>query len=370
MSNRTLHGPRATSSAPAAEPIQLKASRVKWSRLLKFLLQVGLIAGVATAIGLYITGASLFLHANGIVTRERIRVASPFEARITDVYVHPGDSVIQGQQIARVESGWMLRTMTDIAAERARISTRVAQLEARRSFIAATLPVAETSAKQAKQFMDELDKARAQGLAVWRSTQEISAAWLIAQDKAAGLRAERESLETELAVNRSALVDATKAHDDLKHAYNDGVLFAASTGIVGPTVGVAGQVLTGQNSVADIYVGSSFVLAYLPDSYLMDLDEGDHVCVRAYNRTFNAKIESILPVTEAMPAEFQIPVKVRDRGQLVKVELLDPTTFAIGQKIDVTGSVTGDCKVGVGTIATQTIARLKGLMQTAAAKAM
>jgi len=349
-------------------PTALKASRVKWSRLWKFLFNVSLIALVAATIALYVTGASVFLHANGIVTRERIRVASPFEASIKDVFVHPGDPVVKGQKIARVESPWMLRTMTDIAAERARISTRVAQLEARRAFIAATLPVAETSAKQAKQFMDELDKARGKGLAVWRSTQEISAAWLIAQDKAAGLRAERESLETELAVNTSALADATKAHDDLKKAYNDGLLLAASTGIVGPTVGVAGQVLTGQNSVADIYTGDSFVLAYLPDSYLMDLSDGDHVCVRAYNRTFNAKIESILPVTEALPAEFQIPVKVRDRGQLVKVQLTDPTTFAIGQKIDVTGSVVGDCRAGVGTLAMQTISRVTGLFQSIAAK--
>jgi multidrug resistance efflux pump len=355
-----------TFRADAASP--LKASKLQWPRLWRLFRNGALVSAGAAAIALYMSGGSLLLQANGLVTRDRVRVASPFEARITEVFVHPGDPVKTGQKIARVESGSIVRTLSDIATERARLASRVAQLRTRRDVIKSTLPIAENSARQADAFLGELMKAKEKGLAVWRSTQEISAANVIAADKAAGLRAERDSLEAELATNHSALEETSKAYDSLKRAYNDGMLISAHSGVVGPMVAVAGEVLTGQNSVTDIYTGASYVLAYMPDGYLFDVTPGQPVCVKAYNRIFNARIDRILPVTEAVPPEFQMPVKVRDRGQLAKIALTGETTFAIGQKINVTASLTPDCEVGLGGVVKQVTARLGELIQVATSK--
>ncbi len=47
-------------------------------------------------------------------------------------------------------------------------------------------------------------------------------------------------------------------------------------------------------------------------------------------------IEKVLPVTEALPPEFQLPNRLRGRGQLVRIELSELNNFAIDQKVEVT----------------------------------
>ncbi|MGO9486747.1 MAG: HlyD family secretion protein [Rhodomicrobium sp.] len=358
-----------TAFSSARDSIQLKVSRIQWQRVWKLLRSGVLVAIVAAVVALYMSGGSLLLSANGLVTRERIRVAAPFDARIAEVYVHPGDHVEAGQKIARVEAGAIIRSLSDIAAERARLSSRVAQLQARGKVIASTLSIAETSAGQANAFLQELTKAKQQGLAVWRTNQEISAAYLIAADKAASLRAESDSLASELAANLSGLEEVSQSLFELKRVYNGGVLTASVSGVVGPAISVSGQVLSGQNSITDIYTGESYVLAYLPDSYLFDISEGERVCVKAHNQTLNAEIERILPITEAVPPEFQIPSKVRDRGQLAKIAITDGTAFAIGQKISVTGLLTSDCRSGLGALVKRSAALVANLFAATGAKA-
>jgi multidrug resistance efflux pump len=349
--------------------IQLKVSRLKWPRLWRLLRNTAFIAAGAAGISFYVSGGSLFLNANGVVTRERIRVAAPFDARIAEIYVHPGDQVAAGQKIARVEAGMIVRSLTDIASERTRLSSKVAQLRARQKVIASIVEAAETSANEAGSFLTELKKARQNGLALWRSTQDISAAYVIAADKAASLRAERESMAAELAANLSALEEANQSLEELKRVYNAGLLVAAASGVVGPAVSVPGEVLSGQNSVTDIYIGASYVLAFIPDSYLFDISEGQPVCVNAHSRELNGTIKNILPVTEAVPPEFQIPSKVRERGQLAKIALTEEASFAIGQKIKVTGSLRGDCHLGVTSLVKSGIAKAAAIFGISSATA-
>jgi multidrug resistance efflux pump len=342
-------------SSDANGAIELKVSSLQWASLWR-LARTGLIvAGCSTGIALYMSGGSLLLNANGQVTKDRIRVAAPFEARIADVFVHPGDRVEAGQKIARVEASSIVRSLADLATERARLTSRVAQLKARQAVIDSIASIAATSAEEANALLAELKQAKQKGLAVWRSTQEISSAHALAADKAASLTAERASLGEELAANELALQETNQSFDELKRAYNGGLLVAAVDGVVGPAVSVPGQVLNGQNSVTDIYTGASFALAYLPDSYLLDVAEGQRVCVKAANRTIDGQIEKVLPVTEAVPAEFQIPSKVRERGQLAKIRIGDGDGFAIGQKISVTASVSGDCNLGVASLLKQAL---------------
>jgi multidrug resistance efflux pump len=361
MTDQAYHSSKANS---------LKVSKVSWGRLFGILRGALLVTVAAAATALYMSGGSLQLRANGMVTRERVRVASPFEARIAEIFVHPGDYVQANQKIARVESGTVVRTLTDIAAERAKLASRVAQLNTRMNLISSILPVAQTSERQAEEFLQVLLRAKERGLSVSRSTQEISASYVIAADKAAGLTAERESLGPELGANRDALEEAEKAFASLRRAYNDGVLVAPSEGIVGPAMGVVGQVLTGENSITDIYIGSNYVLAYIPDDYLLDVYEGQLVCARTGTGAFNARIESILPVTETLPSEFQLPVKVRERGQLAKINLVEDPPLAIGQKIVVTARITSDCRMGLAGLMRQGFLSVKSFIELAASKVL
>jgi phage repressor protein C with HTH and peptisase S24 domain len=68
--------------------------------------------------------------------------------------------------------------------------------------------------------------------------------------------------------------------------------------------------------------------------------------VKARGQTITASIQKILPVTEALPSEFQNPNRARMRGQMVRIELEDKASFAVDQKIEVTSCYVTGCKTG------------------------
>jgi multidrug resistance efflux pump len=303
------------------------------------------VAGLGGLALYFFPGGGLFFNADGLVFRDRISVSAPYDGRIKQVLVRPGDHVEKGQTIAIVESASISRTLAELSAERARTGSRLAQLEARQKVVGQLLPIAEESATQAKAFLDELSKAGAKGLTVARSLQEISAAYFTASERVISLQAEQESLKTELRANKSALDETNTAYDHLQRIYEDGFLRAPAAGYIGGTVASEGEVLVpGKERLAQIFTGTSFVLAFIPETYLFDVEEGEPVAVRARGKTVTGTIETILPVTEALPPEFQLPGKARNRGQVVRIALQDPRLFAVEEKVHVTGCLLADCK--------------------------
>ena len=57
----------------------------------------------------------------------------------------------------------------------------------------------------------------------------------------------------------------------------------------------------GSTGIASIFTGESFVLAYVPDAYLFDVEEGQTVGVKARNEILNGRIDRILPFAEFPP---------------------------------------------------------------------
>jgi multidrug efflux pump subunit AcrA (membrane-fusion protein) len=332
---------------------ELRASRVDWQRLRRILFNCALVAVAVSGTGLYLNGgAGLILHAEGFVTRDYVTVAAPFEARVVEVFVRPGDRVEAGQKIAGIESAVISRTLSDLSGEKARLISRIAQLEARGRVITETLPMAEASARRTATYLHDLTQASVSGLAVNRSVQEMTSASLSAIERVATLRAEQDSLSAELKAHRVALNEAIGAYDRLNAIYADGVLYATANGDIGSKVAAVGQVLaSGSSGVANIYKGESFVLAYVPDSYLFDIAEGEVVGVKARNTWLNARIDRVLPMTEALPNDFQNPNRVRDRGRLVRIVLTDPNQLSLDQKIQVTSCYTADCRVSLLQVA-------------------
>jgi hypothetical protein len=114
---------------------------------------------------------------------------------------------------------------------------------------------------------------------------------------------------------------------------------------------MVGEVLSaGTTPVANIYAGTSYVLAYIPENYLFDVDEGQKVSIKGRGRTATGYIERVLPVTDALPPEFQLPNRVRGRGQLVRVELSQPKDFALDEKVRLTSCYMDKCGLGVSEI--------------------
>jgi multidrug resistance efflux pump len=328
---------------------ELKASGVVWKRLRRVLLTTTLVvtAGGAAAYGF--TGGRLLLDADGMVTREHVAVSAPYEARIRQVLVRPGDRVEKGQRIAVVESATLSRTLADLSIEKARIEARLAQLEGRRTIIKTLLPMATGNAEQTKGFLDDLRAARAKGLTVERTLQEASSMSIQSAERALTLEAEQVSVETEIAGNRTAMREVSATYARLQQVYNEGVLTSPVDGYVGGNVGAVGEVLTGSSAtVAKVYSGTSFALAYLPESYLLEVEEGQKVGVKARGQVIPATIERVLPMTEALPPEFQLPNKARERGQLVRISLDgSQNPFALEQKVRITSCFIENCSDGI-----------------------
>jgi len=334
-------------STPADQTLQ--ASQINWRRLRHRLFNLGLVIVAVGAVALYLNSAAggFFFHAEGLVTRERVAVAPSFEGKVVEMFVHPGDKVTRGQKIALVESAALSRSLSDLAAEKARLISKIAELQARRQMIAETLPIAEESARRSAAFLQTLTEASRRGLVVNRSLQEITMAALTATERAASFKAEQASLGAELEANKNALIETSQAYQRLNTLYGNGILAASVSGDIGSEIAAVGQVLTpGNGAVAVIYTGENFVLAYVPDAYLSRIFEGRQVGVKVRGHVFNATVERILPITAALPADLQNPNRVRERGRLVRIALTDPNALAIGQKVEIVRCFAEDCRLG------------------------
>ena len=328
---------------------ELQTSRLAWTKLRRVLLTAATLGGIGAGAWYIVSGDAVMLSADAIVTRQRVAVAAPWrDAWVREVYVRPGDRVEAGQKVAAVESATISRSLAELAAEKARIGGRVAQLEGRRTVVTTLLPLAQSSAAEAEAFLAKVQNAGANGLAVSKTLVDIMAASVQASERSLSLKAEQVSLEIEMKANKKALDQVSAAYDDLERTYGNGVLYAPVDGYVGASVAMVGEVLSGgSDRIASIYTGPSFVLAYIPESYLFDVTEGQKVAVKARGQTIVGDVEKVLPVTEALPPEFQLPNRVRGRGQLVRIALLDKADFAIDQKARVSGCWFESCRTGL-----------------------
>jgi hypothetical protein len=172
----------------------------------------------------------------------------------------------------------------------------------------------------------------------------MSSAAYAAAEKQQSLKAELVSLAGELAANRNALRQVSDTYGSLQHAFDDGALYAPAAGHVGSKVMSAGAVLgPGGNDIATIYTGPSFILAYLPDSYLFDLKVGERVFVRSYTQSMIGLVEDLLPMTDAMPPEFQVPGDVRQRGQIFKISIPESVSLPLDQKVKISACYFNIC---------------------------
>jgi multidrug resistance efflux pump len=299
-----------------------------------------------------ISGGVVLLKASGLVAREHIAIGAPYlETRVRQVFVHPGDKVEAGQKIAVVESTSVSRTLAELAMEKARLDTRIGAVEARQAAIGMLLPAAEANARQSQDYLDKVSGASRNGLVVDKLLTDINSAAFAAAEKHQSLKAERVSLASELTAYHSALKQVSETYDSLQQAYAGGALYAPVTGYVGSKVMSAGAVLgPSGNDIATIYTGPSFILAYLPDSHLFDLNVGQRVYVRAYSKSIVGFVEDLLPMTDAMPPEFQIPGDVRQRGQLFKISIPESASLPLDQKVKISACYFNMCDSGAGIL--------------------
>ena len=230
---------------------ELTISQVRWKRLRNIILMtVGLLSVIVGAI-VMTSGGTFVLNADGVVTSERVTIAAPYpDARVREVLVHPGEWVEAGQRIAIVESASMVRTLSELSVEKAKLNARMAEIKARLEATEKLIPEAETNSQQIKGYLDKLREVHNKGLVVDKTLTDLMNASLQASEKLSSLKTERQSLEAEATSYRQKVTDVSDFYESLQKTYAGGVLTTPVSGYIGSKVMTSGSVVAANGAAS------------------------------------------------------------------------------------------------------------------------
>nr|WP_246373054.1 HlyD family efflux transporter periplasmic adaptor subunit [Chelatococcus caeni] len=291
----------------------------------------------------YLIGSMFVLSIDGTVLKERYSVGASYTGKVMEVYVKEGDKVETGTPLARLESFEMIRELANFDLRDSELSIREGQLNGRLTSIAAVAPLAERTARETGATSSQFDTISGRGIVSLLSKDDALRNSLQAAERLAALQSEKAATENELILLRRSRTIFREAIDKLSALYDDGYLRAIAPGVIGAKVPIPGQIVKFGDELMQINGGQSYILAYLPDEYLFEITEAMPVKVKGGAQSARGRIESILTVADALPAEFQNMFRPRDRSRLVRIGLEQPNSFAVSQKVTVSGCAFGYC---------------------------
>ncbi|MCT7378343.1 HlyD family secretion protein [Chelativorans salis] len=299
----------------------------------------------AFSIAYYFIGGMFVLSADGIVLNQRHIVSASYPATIVKVLVREGDVVTGGTPLLQLESFEMVREIAELSVRASELAVREGELRGKAETIAELLPLAERTAREFNDTVARLDQASIRGLILAERRDEALTSNFQATERFAELAAQARLAESELRVVEKTRRIASDAISKMEAIYNEGRISAAAAGVVGSKLPVPGQVVRLGDELLQINGGKSYLFAYLPDNYLFAITEGMKVDVRAGNARSTGTVEKVLPIAEALPAEFQNMLRPRDRSRLIRIALPEKHPFAMTQKVSVRGCAAGWCWV-------------------------
>jgi multidrug resistance efflux pump len=316
-----------------------RAAPIRWGRWLYLAILIGL--GLAAAN--WAVGSAVLLRADGLVLAERSIAAATYGGRVARVHVREGQRVRAGEVVVELESADMLRDIAQVSAQNAEFTTRELQLRARVAALAALMPLAERHSRESTEAVSRLDSMSSRGLVSAQRLGEALGTQYEAAARLAALQAEAALLASELPMVARSRQRAAETLNQLEAFYDGGLIRAARDGTVGARVPVHGQVVRVGEDLLQVHGDEVSVLAYLPDLYLFGLSPGDRVTVGGAYARVDGVVEALLPVTDALPLEFQSMFRPRDRSRLIRIRLASAAPFAVSQKVQVGGCALGWC---------------------------
>lgn len=298
---------------------------------------LALLGAFALLISNLLLGDLVMLRADGLVLRQRNAIDAAFVARVEAVTVKPGDVVAVGAPLFQLRSTAILDRLADLSARYADLVARSADFNIRAETVAELLPLASRRAEEAATTSARIDGLTDKQLLTAARQDEALRTVFDARQTLVSLQAQDRALNTELAALNDARANAAAALADLQLDYAAGQVAAPVSGTVGPVVPSPGEVFLPGETILSIYSGKAFVLAYLPRRYLFPIPVGKQVTVRNWRRSLTGEVVEILPVTDALPKEFQNTFKPADRSQLARIAIPDPVPFPLHEKVKISG---------------------------------
>ena len=287
----------------------------------------------------YLWGDLLFLRFAGLVLQDKTVVAVSYVARIEAVEVSEGQTVHQGQTLLRIASMDVLERIADLSIRQAELTQRAAELKLRSDVAMQMQPLAERREEQTDSVLRQFDMLGIRGLVTSARYNEILLANFDAREDRIKFAAESETLSMQIADLEAARRDSMNAIRNLEAHYADGVVRARLDGSIGAQIPSVGDVYRAGEPILSVYSGDAHVLAYLPSRYLFPIRPGMEVTVSSGRYRDDGVITEILPVSDALPLEFQNTFEPRERNQLAKIHLSDPSQFPVSAKVEVTRKI-------------------------------
>lgn len=304
---------------------------------------VSLLGVFLFSLGYYLVGGMFVLSLDGTVIKERQAIDAGYPGRITRVFVKEGDKVAPGTPLMQIESFDMIKEIASLTLRDGELSVRQGQLQSKLTSIKAVMPLAERAEQETKYTLARFDSVSGKGVVSALTKNDALKGSLQAAERVADLTSQRVSTTNELALLVASRQRSADALAKLNALYDDGNVRATITGAIGAKVPVPGQVVRFGDSLMQIDGGKTYILAYLPDSYLFKVRDGMGVTVRGGSQSAQGRVEKILDVAAALPDEFQNMFRPRDRSRLVRIHLPDDAPFAVSQKVSISGCAFGLC---------------------------
>jgi multidrug resistance efflux pump len=296
---------------------------------------LGLLGLFGLIVANYLLGDFVLFKADGLVLRKEHVIATTYIARVESVDVKEGQPVDAGTPLLTLQSSEILEQLADLSTKRTDLLSKVVDFKVRAENVAQLLPLADRRVQEAANTIKEFDNlANARLVTAARYQEALRVSYEANRDQIA-LATQGKVLNEELTALEKALGDADDAIARLQQLYSNGIVVSPVDGSIGAAIPPIGNVYRPGDPILSVYSGDPYVLVFLPRRYLFPVRAGMEVRITDGQSSAAGVITEILPVTDALPKEFQNTFKPSDRNQLAKIKLTSPSSFPLKQKVSV-----------------------------------
>ena len=287
-----------------------------WGRWVYLALVAGLLLWVFDSF----FGNYIYLRAEGLVLRERVVLATQYPAAVVELRIREGWDVKEGELLARLRSQNVEESLAKLHAQLAAVITRATELSIRDKVNEALYPLAQHRYAIARTARINSEGLVARGLLAANRHSELVKDEVAGAESQAQLAAERDVIGGE-AADVKAAIDATQsAIRRLNELYGDGVVNSPVSGIVGSLQISEGSVVREAEPLMEVFTGRPFVLAYVPEGALYDVQKGDRICMGVGFSSYYGYVGQTYNLAGRLPKEFQQAFQPVNRARLIRVE--------------------------------------------------
>ena len=305
------------------------------SRKIGQIVYLGLLGALLLFVANSFIGPMLYFKADGLVVQSRYVVASPFSARISTLYVKPGQKVHAGDLLLELQSHSVLRDIASLTARQATLVARKAELTTDIEAANLLLPLARTRVSETRKRLQDIRFLVRKRLVSNTRRSSVEKEHLTASQDLMRLRSRLKSSIEEKRLISNTLTQASKALKKLKSNFHNGQMYSPYDGFIGSAVPNEGEVVKPGNVLLNVFTGAPSILAYIPTGRFYEIRAGDRVNISNGFKSGTGHIEELLPVAGALPAEFQKTFQPRGRNQIARITIDPPSKFALFTKVSV-----------------------------------